>query len=55
MKELYFICRKCQHHLFVDEKRGWVKKILSECPNCGEEPDGNWILGGYGKYKEFIN
>jgi len=53
MKELYFICRKCEHHLFVNEKKGWVKKILRECPGCGEEPEGNWILGGYGKFDNF--
>lgn len=48
MKELYFECRKCGHNLFIVEKAGWVKKITAvDCPNCGEEAEGNWILGGY--------
>lgn len=51
MKELVFICGKCGHSVFVDEKKGWVKKFLSDCPNCGEEPDTNWLLRGYGNFK----
>lgn len=54
MKELVFICQKCSHIVFVDEKKGWVKKVLNDCPNCGEEPYENWVLRGYGNYeKEF--
>ena len=36
IKELCFICKKCGHNLFVDEKNNWVEKVLSAegCPNC---------------------
>ena len=54
-KELHFICNKCEHHLFVDEKPGWVEKLTKrDCPNCGEESGELWIIVGYGKYKDFI-
>jgi transcription elongation factor Elf1 len=54
VKELFFICYKCGHHLFVDETAQWMKKIItSDCPSCGEEPERNWILGGYGSFKNW--
>lgn len=56
-KELHFVCIKCGHHLFVDEKPGWVKKLTKDCPSCGEEWsqwDGLFCLIGYGNYKDFI-
>lgn len=52
VKELCFICRKCTHHLFVDEKPGWVRRMKTDCPNCGEEGDQNWILRGYGDFRK---
>ena len=57
-KELILICRKCDHRLYVSgwDKKSKLKKILEEedCPNCGEEPFENWILGGYGDYESDI-
>lgn len=51
-KELIFICHKCGHNLYVEEKAGWVNKIIkADCPDCGEEPNENWMLEGYGSFK----
>lgn len=51
MKDLIFECRKCEHNLYVNPKK--VRKILTtDCPNCGEEADGNWKLIGEGIFKE---
>ena len=51
-KDLIFICSKCGHHLFVINGKDWIKKLKKlNCPNCGEEPEENWIFEGLGNYK----
>ena len=51
-KDLIFKCRKCEHHLYVCDKK--IKKIRSlsetDCPECGEEGYENWIFAGKGNY-----
>lgn len=43
IKTYIFECYKCNHTLYVDEKK--LDKVLkTDCPNCGEQPDRNWIL-----------
>jgi transcription elongation factor Elf1 len=48
-----FECRKCGHNLYVENTEDVVKTIgkvsNSDCPSCGEEPDGNWALVGLRK------
>ena len=44
-------CRKCGHKLYVEEcLKGFAPKLgriaRMECPECGEEPEGNWIICG---------
>ena len=43
-----FICKKCEHNLYVSETSDFIDKIAMlttyECPNCGEEGYENWIL-----------
>ena len=43
-----FICRKCEHNLYVEETENFAEKLgdiaVSDCPNCGEEGYENWIL-----------
>ncbi len=47
--DLIFECRKCQHNLYVS--MGKIRMLLkTDCPNCGEEADGNWKLIGEGKF-----
>lgn len=46
-----FVCRKCGHNLYVGKER--LKKIFkTDCPSCGEEPEGNWIIVGEGDYEK---
>jgi len=51
--EFIFKCRKCNHYIYVDKPK--VAKLLKkDCPNCGEERYGLWILIGEGNYdKEY--
>jgi len=50
--DLVFICRKCEHNLFI-EKEKFIKKCdLPDCPNCGEEGYKNWIFAREGNYNE---
>ena len=55
MRFVVFQCRKCGHRLFVentDEAIGKIGKVSNmDCPECGEEPEGNWVLVGL--HKEF--
>lgn len=56
VKELEFVCRKCDHHLFCQERKGWVKKVTQlPCPNCGESAgySGRWSLLGYGRFADW--
>ena len=50
MRFVVFECRKCGHQLYVENTENAVKKIGKvsncDCPACGEEPDGNWVLVG---------
>jgi len=51
--DFVFSCSKCGHLLFTTKKVEKVENLLKlDCPNCGEEPNENWILvrdGNYGK------
>lgn len=43
----WFQCKKCSHRVFTDK----IKKVLKElpktdCPECGEEGEENWIVLG---------
>lgn len=53
MRYVVFECRKCGHNLYVENTENIVKTIgkvsNSDCPSCGEEPDGNWVLVGLRK------
>lgn len=53
MRFIVFECRKCGHYLYVENTEDAVRKIGRvsnlDCPNCGEEPDGNWVLIGLRK------
>jgi DNA-directed RNA polymerase subunit RPC12/RpoP len=53
MRFIVFKCRKCEHHLYVENTEEVVEKIKKvsnlDCPNCGEDPDGNWVLVGLRK------
>ena len=53
MRYVVFECRKCGHNLYVENTEDVVKTIgkvsNSDCPNCGEEPEGNWVLVGLRK------
>ena len=50
MRSVVFECRKCGHNLYFETKEDAVSKMVKisnlDCPRCGEEPDGNWILVG---------
>ena len=46
-----FICRKCEHHLFIetDGLIGVLEKLPEyDCPSCGEEGYQNWIFSHVG-------
>ncbi|MBR2335827.1 MAG: hypothetical protein IKA62_06365 [Clostridia bacterium] len=53
MRYVVFECRKCGHNLYVENTEDLFKKIGRvsnyDCPACGEEPDGNWVLLGLKK------
>jgi transcription elongation factor Elf1 len=50
-KDLIFECRKCEHNLYVSLDK--IRKLLkTDCPNCGEESFGIWLLIGEGIFKE---
>lgn len=50
MRFIVFECRKCGHNLYVENTEDVVKAIgrvsNHDCPNCGEEPELNWLLVG---------
>ena len=51
--DIIFQCRKCQHLLYIDIKNFIDKEIYDDmkaCDNCGEDPEGNWILYGSSNY-----
>lgn len=43
-----FVCRKCEHNLYVKEVSDFGEKLgkiaIMDCPNCGEQGYNNWIL-----------
>ncbi len=50
-----FICRKCEHHLFLDNEDliGKLRKLSQyECPSCGEEGHRNWMFSHVGNFEE---
>lgn len=53
MRFIVFECRKCGHHLYVENTEGGSEKYWDSkqfrLPHCGEEPDGNWVLIGLRK------
>ena len=53
MRFVVFECRKCGHNLYVENTENLLKDLGSvsnlECPYCGEDPDGNWVLLGLEK------
>lgn len=50
-KDLIFICKKCGHYLYIIEGENWIKKLKKlDCPNCGEEPEENWIFSDSGNW-----
>ena len=50
MRFVVFKCRKCEHRIYVENTDDIVRNLRyvsnSDCPNCGEEPDENWVLIG---------
>ena len=53
MRFIVFECRKCGHNLYVENTENVVKSIgivsNFDCPHCGEQPEGNWVLVGLKK------
>lgn len=51
-----FICRKCEHELYVKDVEDMGKELgkitVMDCPECGEEGYDNWILSR--RCKNFI-
>lgn len=45
-----FMCRKCEHLLYVEEDENFPKKLgkiaAKACPCCGEQDEGLWRLLG---------
>ena len=52
--QVVFQCSKCGHLLFVeDTSKTKLEKIMNtDCPDCGEEAYGNWVLLRMGNYEE---
>jgi len=56
--DLIFICKKCDHKLYITNgtkltgKELYKKLINLECPNCGEEPGELWTFEGIGNFKK---
>lgn len=50
MTRIVFECRKCEHRVCLDYKsgdglwRGFQRLLVMDCPECGEEPERNWML-----------
>ena len=61
-KDLVFVCRKCNHNLYLTNGVELTGKEIAEqlgkrdCPNCGEEIGdywvGLWIFIRVGNYKK---
>lgn len=45
-----FMCRKCEHLLYVEEDENFPQKLgkiaAKACPRCGEQDEGLWRLLG---------
>ena len=45
-----FMCRKCEHLLYVEEDENFPQKLgkiaAKSCPCCGEQDEGLWRLLG---------
>lgn len=57
--DIVFVCRKCDHHLFVNKKKLTIKFLLKlikrSCDNCGYKGDyfcGHWCITREGNYKK---
>lgn len=52
MTRIVFECRKCEHRVYLDYKPGdgllrRLQRLSNmDCPECGEEPERNWMLIG---------
>ena len=62
-KDLVFVCRKCEHNLYITNGteltgKQLARKLNHNCPNCGEETGdywkGLWIYTRLGNYKKEI-
>ena len=56
-KDAVFICRKCNHRLFVNTDGKTAYELVKgfdgyDCPNCGEESHLNWIYERLGNYEK---
>lgn len=51
-RDVVFSCRKCEHQLYVSiiSKNKLEELMDLECPICGEEGYGNWVLLRTGNY-----
>jgi hypothetical protein len=58
-KDLVFVCRKCEHNLFLVDGVNLIGKEIARklnhyCPSCGEEAGDLWIYSRQGNYdKEY--
>ena len=48
--DFIFECRKCTHNVYVDKTKV-AKMLKTDCPECGEEAEGNWLLIGEGDFE----
>ncbi len=45
-----FKCKKCSHNLYADKEN--IDSLLTmDCPECGEEAGGLWILEDEGDFE----
>ncbi|MCA1021569.1 hypothetical protein [Halobacillus litoralis] len=54
MRAPVFVCKKCEHHLFIESEIMGVLDRLNQydCPNCGEDGELNWIFSHVGDPEE---
>lgn len=50
MRFVVFECRKCGHTIYAECTEDLFRDVgrisCLECPTCGEDPEGNWVLVG---------
>ena len=56
MQDAVFVCRKCEHHLFIEINDDFVRILKKlpkyECPSCGELGELNWSFSHIGKSED---